>query len=50
MSKLVPRLVRNFDFELDGDSNNPSGSWQTLNYWFVATQNFRVKVKLREKL
>ncbi len=49
MSKLVPRLVRDFDFELAGDAGNPTGSWQTRNYWFVATKDFKVRVKLREK-
>ena len=41
MSKLIPRLVRDFDFELD----KPLKEWTTLNYWFVKPQDFRVRIK-----
>lgn len=43
MSKLIPQLVRTFDFELE----QPNKEWETMNYWFVKPVNFRVKVKLR---
>ena len=42
MSKLVPLLVQNFDFELQGEVRNQR--WDTKNYWFVKPTNFLVKV------
>jgi len=44
MSKLIPQLVRRFDFELDP----PGREWSTENYWFVKPSRFWVKVKLRQ--
>lgn len=43
MSKLIPLLVRNFDFELQDSQRE----WQTTNYWFVKPNNFNVIVKAR---
>jgi hypothetical protein len=43
MSKLVPQIVRDYDFVLEG-----AGEWETINFWFVKPMNFKVKVKLRE--
>jgi cytochrome P450 len=43
MTKLIPQLVRNFDFELE----EPDKEWDTLNVWFVKQTNFKGKVKLR---
>ncbi|RFU81362.1 hypothetical protein TARUN_845 [Trichoderma arundinaceum] len=43
MSKLIPLLVRNFDFELQLSEKE----WQTTNYWFVKPNNFYVTVKAR---
>jgi cytochrome P450 len=43
MSKLIPQLVREFDFELE----RPHEEWDTGNYWFVKPTNFRLKVKVR---
>jgi cytochrome P450 len=43
MSKLIPQLVRKFDFELE----NPSKEWETENFWFVKPVDFRVRVKPR---
>ncbi|KAI0469341.1 cytochrome P450 [Xylaria cf. heliscus] len=53
ISKLIPRIIREFDFELaDGSAGN---SWATRNYWFVKPQGFNVKVscldpKLRNRV
>jgi len=44
MSKLIPQLVRRFDFELE----QPEKQWTTENYWFVKPVDFRLRVKLRE--
>jgi hypothetical protein len=46
MSKLVPQLVRNFNFELDEDLQR--AGLKSLNRWFVKQQNFRGKVFARE--
>ena len=45
MSKLIPRLIRDFDFEL----NRPDEIWNTENYWFVKPTNFKVRVKLAKR-
>lgn len=45
MSKLIPELVRRFDFALDEELARPGKEWTTSNYWFVMPANFRVKVK-----
>lgn len=45
MSKLIPRLVRDFEFELE----KPAKTWQTENYWFVKPTDFRVKVRLASR-
>lgn len=45
MSKLIPVLVRDFDFELDGKLQ--AREWNTTNYWFVKPRDFRVKVSVR---
>lgn len=42
MCKLVPRIIRDFDFELiDG----LQADWKTTAYWFVKPSNFRVRVR-----
>ncbi len=48
MSKLLPRLIHDFDFELVGDSERHGYRWSTQNYWFVKPKNFKVRVKRRE--
>ena len=45
MSKLIPRLVRDFNFELE----KPTKTWTTENYWFVKPMDFNVKVKMRQR-
>ena len=45
MSKLIPKIVREFDFELE----KPDQEWTTMNNWFVIPQDFRVKVKRRDQ-
>ncbi|ETS77432.1 hypothetical protein PFICI_11306 [Pestalotiopsis fici W106-1] len=49
MSKLIPRLVRDYDFELAQELSGTSSTWSTRNYWFVKPTNFSVKVTMREK-
>ncbi|RMZ67300.1 cytochrome p450 oxidoreductase [Pyrenophora seminiperda CCB06] len=47
MSKLIPALIRDFDFTLD--SHLQVDEWQTTNYWFVKPRNFRVKIAVRHQ-
>ncbi|KAK6609525.1 cytochrome p450 pisatin [Botrytis cinerea] len=48
LSKLIPQLVRRFDFELDADVERTGGLY-SLNRWFVKQQNFRARVLRRGK-
>lgn len=47
MSKLVPTLVRDFDFELADPLQSDGAQWATRNYWFVKPMNFFVRVAVR---
>jgi cytochrome P450 len=47
MSKLVPQLLRRFNFALD--DSVPRNGLQSLNRWFVKQQNFKGKVYARGK-
>jgi cytochrome P450 len=44
IGKLIPRLVRNFDFELVRGER-----WETNNHWFVKPVNFEVRVKVAKE-
>ena len=48
MSKLIPELIRRFDFTLDLSLTAPDSSWTTSNYWFVQPVNFSAKVRRRD--
>lgn len=48
MSKLVPQLLRRFDFQLD-EAVERIGL-KCLNRWFVKQQNFRGKIRVRGQL
>ncbi|PSN62844.1 cytochrome P450 [Corynespora cassiicola Philippines] len=43
MCKLLPYIIRSFDFELE----HPERSWSTHNLWFVKPTDFRVHVRVR---
>ncbi|OJJ58292.1 hypothetical protein ASPSYDRAFT_152542 [Aspergillus sydowii CBS 593.65] len=43
MSKLIPRIIREFDFTAE------KRNWNTENYWFVKPTDFEVRVRRREK-
>ncbi|KAH7131305.1 cytochrome P450 [Dactylonectria macrodidyma] len=47
ISKLVPRLIRDFEFSLNKYSFR-DGSWQTDGFWFVKPREFKVHAKVRE--
>jgi cytochrome P450 len=46
MSKLVPQLVRNFDFQLDKDLERHG--LKSCNRWFVKQTNFRGRIIARD--
>ncbi|GKT67738.1 cytochrome P450 pisatin [Colletotrichum tofieldiae] len=48
MSKLIPRIIRDFDFKLEGDAALPGGAWKTRNAWFLKPRNFHVRVERRK--
>jgi cytochrome P450 len=46
ISKLIPQLVRMFDFEI----THPAGQLKLENVWFVRQTNFNCRVRLRAGL
>ncbi|KAI1077749.1 cytochrome P450 [Whalleya microplaca] len=50
ISKLIPRLIRDFEFEFSGDLAEKNAAWSTDNYWFVKPKNFMVLVRSRKSL
>jgi hypothetical protein len=51
ISKLIPKLVRNFEFEFaDGlrEKVERGEGWETTNRWFVKQVGFRVRISLRK--
>lgn len=47
MSKLIPMLVRDFDFTLASHLQAADQEWETTSYWFVKPRDFQVKVAAR---
>ncbi|KAJ6443734.1 tat pathway signal sequence [Purpureocillium lavendulum] len=47
MSKLIPRIIRDFDFSLSSDLK--SHEWLTRNFWFVKPINFTVHADTRDR-
>jgi cytochrome P450 len=45
LSKVIPQLVRTYDFELDEQLKDKE--WKTLNYWIVKQLDFKCRLKLR---
>lgn len=45
ISKLIPQLIRDFDFELE----DPGKGWSTKSAWFVKQYDFRCKVRRRSR-
>lgn len=43
MSKLLPQIIRNYDFELE----SPTRPWHTANFWFVKPTDFNLIIKKR---
>jgi len=44
MSKLIPEMVKGFDFDLCMAADD----WKTVNYWFVKPEKFPVMVQERK--
>jgi len=47
ISKLMPQLLRTFEFILDEELQH--AEWETQNRWFAKPQNFYGKVALRQQ-
>ncbi|KAI1505313.1 cytochrome P450 [Biscogniauxia marginata] len=47
ISKLIPRLMRDFDFELSEELSKKDTKWSVSNFWFVKPKNFMVYVRSR---
>lgn len=47
ISKLVPRLIRDFEFSLD-KSAYTDGNWKTEGLWFVKPKGFKVRAEVRK--
>lgn len=45
ISKLMPRLIRDFEFGLE----RPGEEWDCENFWFVLVKDFSVRVKRRAR-
>ena len=45
MSKLIPWIIRDFDFTLD--ESLQSRDWRVLDYFFVKPVDFKVRVEMR---
>lgn len=44
ISKLIPYLIKNYDFELQ----DPEREWEAYNYWFVKPTRLNVRVRVRQ--
>ena len=47
MTKLIPELLRRFDFEL-GDELKDSEQWEWINYWLARPSQLPVRIRIRE--
>ncbi|KAM6518593.1 hypothetical protein FSOLCH5_007356 [Fusarium solani] len=47
ISKLIPRIIRDFDFSFPNNNFNVA-ELETLNYWFVKPKGFKVYIKARK--
>ncbi|KAK7428134.1 hypothetical protein QQZ08_005373 [Neonectria magnoliae] len=47
ISKLVPRLMRDFNFSLETTSGE-NKDWQTKGFWFVKPRDFMVRAEVRK--
>jgi len=47
MGKVVPQLVRTFDFELD-DSLKSEEGWKTFNHWLVEPHGLKCKIEVHK--
>lgn len=50
ISKLIPKIVRELSYELDGDLAQKGTDWSTFNYWFVKPKGFQVRISPRYSL
>lgn len=50
MSKLIPRIIRDFEFRQSMEADSIDKSWATWNAWFVKPTRFIVRVGFRDKV
>lgn len=48
MTKLIPELLRRFDFELDDELKGGSKEWEWIDYWLARPATLPVKIGLRK--
>ena len=48
MTKLIPELLRRFDFELADELKGENAEWEWINYWLTRPASLPVKVSLRQ--
>ena len=49
MTKLIPELLRRFDFELDDELKNDEKEWQWINYWLIRPVSLPIRISIREE-
>jgi hypothetical protein len=47
MSKLIPELIRRFDFELDENLKGADAEWNWINYWLARPESLPVEIRER---
>lgn len=47
MTKLIPEMLRRFDFELDESLKGDDADWKWINYWLNRPETLPVKVRVR---
>ena len=49
ITKLIPELLRRFDFELDDELKDDNNELERINRWFVIPSSLPVKVSIRQE-
>jgi cytochrome P450 len=47
MTKLIPELLRRFEFELEGELTKEDAEWEWIDHWLARPVSLPVKVRLR---
>lgn len=49
IQKLIPTLIRNFEFELAPQLKPEGATWTSWNRWFVKQYDFEARVNVRSR-